>query len=167
MSNAARIVDGIVVEVVELPFRVEIGEDGEPVTLPERLSVAEAFHPDAGFVAASADVITGMRFVGGVFLPPEPQPPPPLSVADYRLAIQAHIDGIVRARNYDSGLTCASYAVSTHPVWAAEAQAFVAWRDAVWGYAFGELAKVEAGERPQPEVAAFLLELPRLIWPAP
>lgn len=76
MTFAARIVDGIVAEVVELPFRVEIGEDGELVTLPERIALAEAFNPDADFVAATADIVVGMRFVDGEFLPPLDSAPP-------------------------------------------------------------------------------------------
>ncbi|MCP4560058.1 MAG: hypothetical protein GY873_07930 [Bosea sp.] len=66
----------------------------------------------------------------------------PLTVDDYRRAIQALIDSQAPGRSYDSGLTCASYVGSTNPVWTAEAQAFVAWRDAVWVYAYAELAKV-------------------------
>ena len=92
--------------------------------------------------------------------------PLPPTIDDYRFAIQALVDETARARNYDSGLTCASYVGSTNPVWAAEATAFTAWRDAVWGYAFTELPKVQSGERPQPTVAAFLDELPAMIWPA-
>jgi hypothetical protein len=76
MNFAARIADGLVVEVVELPFRVEIGENGEPVTLPEHVPIDEAFHPDAGFVVAPADVVVGMRFVDGEFLPPVDSSPP-------------------------------------------------------------------------------------------
>jgi hypothetical protein len=107
-----------------------------------------------------------MRYVGGAFLPSEPAAGPPPALGDYRRAIQAMVDANAQERNYDSGITCASYVVSTNPVWAAEAQAFVAWRDAVWNHAFTELPKVEAGERLQPSVSAFLLELPPLIWPA-
>lgn len=91
--------------------------------------------------------------------------PPPLVIDDYRRAIQAHVDATARARNYDSGITCASYVDSTHPVWAAEARAFVPWRDAVWTHAYTELAKVEAGEREQPTVAQIIDELPAINWP--
>lgn len=98
---------------------------------------------------------------------PEPEPgeePDPLDA--YRLAIQWHIDATARARNYDSGITCASYVSSTVAAWAAEAAAFVAWRDAVWLYAYGEMDKVTNGERPQPGVADLLAELPAMSWPA-
>ena len=84
----------------------------------------------------------------------------------YRLAIQNHVDETARARRYDSGVSFASYVASTDPVWAAEAQAFVAWRDAVWLYAYAELDKVMEGEREAPSVEGFIGELPAIEWPA-
>lgn len=99
--------------------------------------------------------------------PLEPVPEPePVTVDSFRRAIQAHIDATAQARGYDSGVTCASYVGSTIPAWAAEAAAFVAWRDAVWAYAHGELAKVEIGERVQPAVPEIMRELPSTDWPA-
>lgn len=86
--------------------------------------------------------------------------------SDYSRAIQSLIDATAAQRGYASGASCASYLGSTNAAWAAEAQAFVAWRDAVWIHAYAELAKVEAGERPQPAVAAFVEELPPIAWPA-
>lgn len=86
--------------------------------------------------------------------------------ADYSQAIQAHIDGVARSRNYADGVALASYTVSTIPAWAAEAQAFAAWRDAVWAYAYGELAKVMAGERAKPTIDVLIAELPAMVWPA-
>lgn len=84
---------------------------------------------------------------------------------DYRSAIQARIDTTAGERGYDSGVTCASYVGSTNSTWAAEAAALVAWRDAVWSYAYAEMARVQAGERGQPAIAAFLAELPSMTWP--
>lgn len=91
--------------------------------------------------------------------------PQRLQIDDYRRAIQAHVDAAAQARQYDSGITCASYLGSTNSGWAAEATIFVAWRDAVWTYAYTELANVQAGQRGAPTVEAFLAELPPLIWP--
>lgn len=96
--------------------------------------------------------------------PPEPEPP---TLDDYRIAIQTHIDATARQRDYDGGVSCASYVNSTNPQWAAEAQAFVAWRDAVWAHAFTELDKVQQELRAQPTVEEFLLELPMMQWPEP
>ncbi|WP_421565760.1 hypothetical protein [Ochrobactrum sp. EDr1-4] len=84
----------------------------------------------------------------------------------YRLEIQAMIDAKASERQYDSGATLASYVNSTIPEWATEAQAFVAWRDAVWLCALAELDKVQKGEREQPSVADFLAELPVFEWPS-
>ncbi|PJO48916.1 hypothetical protein [Brucella pituitosa] len=83
----------------------------------------------------------------------------------FRLEIQAMIDGKAKERQYDSGATLASYVNSTVELWATEAQAFVAWRDAVWIFALAELDKVQAGERDQPSVEDFLAELPAFEWP--
>ncbi|GGB00798.1 hypothetical protein GCM10011491_31240 [Brucella endophytica] len=86
-------------------------------------------------------------------------------VSTYRAAIQSLIDARAMEKQYDSGATLASYVNSTVPQWAAEANAFVAWRDQVWAYALAELDKVQAGERGQPTVEAFLAELPVFEWP--
>lgn len=120
---------------------------------------AEAGKPDTGAAAVAQWKADGS---------PEPAAfaPPPISINDYRRAIQAHVDMTAQARNYDSGLTCASYVGSTNPEWAQEAAAFVAWRDAVWVYAFAELDKVQSDQRPQPSVAEIIAELPSMAWPS-
>jgi uncharacterized membrane protein YgcG len=91
---------------------------------------------------------------------------PPLSAQDYARAVQEHVDATARGRGYDSGVSLASYVASTITSWAAEAAAFVAWRDAVWAYAYMELAKVQNAERAQPTVAELVAELPVIAWPA-
>lgn len=94
---------------------------------------------------------------------PEPSPP---TITDYENAIQNLVDSTARERQFRDGVTLASYIGSTKPKWAEEAQAFVAWRDNVWFYAYGELAKVQAGQRPQPTVEQFLGEIAPIAWPA-
>ena len=89
----------------------------------------------------------------------------PVSILDYENAIQNLVDGTARERQFRDGVTLASYTASTKPKWAAEAQAFVAWRDNVWFYAYSELAKVQAGQRPQPTVEEFLGEVAPIAWP--
>lgn len=84
---------------------------------------------------------------------------------DYRAAIQSLIDSHAQSRRYDSGNSLATYVSSSNPAWAAEAQAFVNWRDAVWAYAYAEMDKVMAGEREQPSVEDFIGELPQIVWP--
>lgn len=82
----------------------------------------------------------------------------------FRRAVQAHVDATAQTRDYDNGNSIAGYVASTNPIWAAEAQAFVAWRDAVWAYAFAELAKVQNGAREISTVEEFLAELPIINW---
>jgi hypothetical protein len=91
---------------------------------------------------------------------------PPLTEQDYARAVQEHVDATARGRGYDSGVSLASYADSAVPIWAAEAAAFVAWRDAVWTYAYAQLALVQAGERDEPTIEALVGELPAIAWPA-
>lgn len=104
------------------------------------------------------------RLINGAVVPHEPPPRVPTQ-GDYRRAIQGHVDSAAQARQYDTGASCASYAASTIPAWSAEAQAFIAWRDGVWAYAYAEMAKVEAGHRSQPSIEEFLAELPAIAWP--
>ncbi len=84
---------------------------------------------------------------------------------DYSAAIQAHIEATAQQRNYGSSALLASYVTSTVPAWAAEAQAFVAWRDAVWLAAYGLLGAVKAGEIPAPSMAGLVGLLPPITWP--
>lgn len=81
--------------------------------------------------------------------------------------MQSLLDRAAQSRSYENGNSLAGYVASTNPQWAAEAQAFVAWRDAVWLYAYAELDKVMAGQREQPSVEAFIEELPVLEWQKP
>lgn len=86
--------------------------------------------------------------------------------ATFQSAIEAHVDQVARARNFRHADSARGHANSTVPAWKADADAFIAWADDVWLYAFTELAKVEAGERAVPEVEDFLAELPVIEWPA-
>jgi hypothetical protein len=94
--------------------------------------------------------------------PPEPSPP---TITDYENAIQNLVDSTARERQFADGVSLASYVASTKPKWAAEAQAFVAWRDYVWTSAYAELEKVQSGQRPQPTIEQFLDEIAPIAWP--
>jgi hypothetical protein len=91
--------------------------------------------------------------------------PPPLSLDAYRRALVRRIDAVARERSYDNGVSCASYASSTNETWAAEAAAFVSWRDAFWTAAYAALDAVEGGA-PPPTVEALLASMPAMVWPA-
>lgn len=93
-----------------------------------------------------------------------PAPPPP-TISDFAAAVQSHIDDAARSRGYNDSVSLASYVNSILPQWAAEASAFVAWRDAVWIYAHTELSKVQGGLREVPTVAELIEELPAIVWP--
>lgn len=80
--------------------------------------------------------------------------------AAFEGAIQTKIDAVAQSKNYADGTAFAGYVNSNVPQWKTEAQAFIAWRDAVWIYAYAELAKALAGQREIPTVDAFLTELP-------
>lgn len=90
---------------------------------------------------------------------------PPPTLADYEVAIQAHVDATAGQRGYSSGVSCASYAASTVPAFAAEAAAFIAWRDAVWIAVHTRLAEVQGGAA-APTVRGLVADLPAMVWPA-
>jgi hypothetical protein len=58
-------------------------------------------------------------------------------------AIDGHIEARARALNYNSAAHLATYVNSTVPQWSAEAQAFIAWRDACWIAALQMLAEAQ------------------------
>lgn len=95
----------------------------------------------------------------------EPWTPPAPTKEDFRLSIQAHVDAVARARDYNDGNALAGYANSTNAVWAAQSEAFIAWRDRVWEYVHAELEKVVTGLRAAPPVTDFVAELPAIDWP--
>jgi hypothetical protein len=83
----------------------------------------------------------------------------------FQQAVEAHVEATVAERGYSSGASCAGYLNSTIPSWAAEATAFIAWRDAVWAHVFAQMTLVEAGDREEPTVEALVAELPPIVWP--
>lgn len=82
----------------------------------------------------------------------------------YTIAIQNHLDTVVTARNYDGILSLCSYATSKNARFAAEGQAGVEWRDAVWDYAYSYLADVMAGRKNIISVDELIAQLPTIVW---
>jgi hypothetical protein len=102
-------------------------------------------------------------------MPAPPAPAPPTTdeiIAQLTLVVQGYLDAGAQARNYDSVLSATTYAASMNPRFAAEGQATVAWRDAVWVACYAIMQAVLAGQRPVPTPAALISELPVIEWPA-
>lgn len=78
--------------------------------------------------------------------------------------VQLYLDDTVSKRGYYNILTACSYSNSTDPIFAAEGQACVKWRDNVWTKCYDILAEVKAGTREIPTEEELLAELPVLEW---
>ena len=74
-------------------------------------------------------------------------------------AVDDHVEAAAKAKGYNSAAHMASYVASTVEAWAAEATAFVAWRDAVWVAAIAMLNDVEQGVAPPPTSPAEVVAL--------
>jgi hypothetical protein len=88
-------------------------------------------------------------------------------LAGYKAAFDAHLDAVAQQRQYDNRLTIVAYLSSTNPAWAAEAEAFIAWRDACLAKMFELLEKVEASEIQPPTIEGFIRVMPVIEWPEP
>lgn len=86
-------------------------------------------------------------------------------LAQCSMQIMALLDETAKLKQYANALSCASYANSTNTSWAAEAKAFITWRDAVFLYLINIENEVTAGTIPCPTVAAVIAGIPALTWP--
>jgi uncharacterized membrane protein YgcG len=78
-----------------------------------------------------------------------------------RQAVDALVEATAKGKGYNSAAHCASYVASTVDAWAAEAAAFIAWRDAVWLAVFAGMDDPPEDMTPASIVAA----LPQIVWP--
>jgi hypothetical protein len=69
---------------------------------------------------------------------PETVPPPTFEeiLEAVTPGVQQWMDNTARQKGYDSVVSCATYATSGVPEFAADAAAIIAWRDAVWTAAY-------------------------------
>lgn len=147
--RANRISDAL---IAVCPIRsVTIGDDTDPTTW----AVAPAADASPEQIAAAEAVLAAIRSAGTV----------PPTEAEYATAIQAHIDAAAVSRRYTDGVFLATYATSSVPERAAEAAAFIAWRDEVWTFAYAKLAAVTAGTEPVPSIDELIASLPVISWP--
>lgn len=130
----------------------------------------EIEHPHFGwipFTASPDDAEEHGRVIYAAALEMDPAPyvaaPPDMST--FTAAIDAHVEQTARDRQYNGAAHLASYVTSTVPAWAAEAQTFVAWRDAVWLFALAELAAIQSGENSVPSIPDLVASLPEIEWP--
>lgn len=110
----------------------------------------------------------GWLWDGETLKPPAPPPKAPEEIrAEIVAQTQARLDAFAQTRGYDGILSCATYATSTVPKFAAEGQYAVEARDATWSALYAMLDEVLAGTRPLPAGYADVEpELPPLAWPA-
>ena len=160
-ATTGRVLRGLTMNAEEIPYNIEADEgwleipeplpagihyieDGEIVFYGTAPSSAHYFDHDAKAWALDPDALKEA----------------------YRQAVQAHIDATARARDYDSGVSLASYVGDPNATWASEAAAFVAWRSSVWAFVFNWLSEIDAGTQAPPESAeALVAALPEMEWP--
>jgi hypothetical protein len=82
----------------------------------------------------------------------------------YAAAVQNKLNEVSRERDFDSIEDAVSYANSTNTTWAAEAQAAIAWRDAVWAEYYTLADKIKSGEEAIMDVNGFIDSLPVINW---
>lgn len=125
------------------------------------LIVVDALDVLPGLVdGEGADI--GDLWDGQSFTKPTPHAP---TVADFEAALDAHLDAKAHERRYTDRFTCALRAGYTGP-FQAEGIAFAQWMDNCNAYAYQLLSDVQAGNRQPPaSIAAFIEELPDLVWP--
>lgn len=85
--------------------------------------------PDTSWFVLDANNVIGTRDPATVV---PPQPTIQQIIVSLEVAVQDYIDSIAQKKGYDSGISCASYDSSTVASFAADAKAFIAWRDSVW-----------------------------------
>lgn len=98
-----------------------------------------------------------------------PPPPPPLTLeerlAQFSNRVQSMLDAKAREHNYDNIQAACTYTTSRNPKYAAEAQACVEWRDAVWAKYYELQNKIRIGVIPVPAEEELLDSLPQMQWP--
>lgn len=144
---------------------IEEGVWGDDDLALHGLRAAEPFAVPEGKVVTGAEYFSEDGRQQLFAVEDEPEPEPEVLIEQFRATIQAHIDAAAQSRRYENGNSLATYVNSTNAQWSAEAAAFVAWRDAVWAYAYAELDKVLGGLREAPTVEGFIAELPVMEWP--
>lgn len=94
---------------------------------------------------------------------------PTLQLTHMQKQVEREIREIIESkpleRGYDNLMTLTSYTTSSNVQWKAEADAFIAWRDSVFAYAYQTLADIQAELIPLPSLEDFMAGVPSLTWP--
>jgi hypothetical protein len=80
-------------------------------------------------------------------------------------AISRRIISVSKLKGYDNPETLQSYVTSTNPLWRAEANTFIAWRDSVWTYVYAQIALWESEDRTISAADELVGELDDIVWP--
>jgi hypothetical protein len=147
MMRAARIENGIVVDLWEVPSLDCYGELYTLIEAPEWVQLGATWD--------------GTAFVN----PPPPPKTPEEIIAEFTAKVQARLDAFAKTRGYDGILSACTYATSTNPKFAAEGQYCVQARDATWATCYQILNAVQSNQRPVPTWNELEAELPVLQWP--
>ena len=141
-------------------MRNKITKGGIVKTLPATLINADGCEVTVSTVA-QAQVLGWAEFVPSSLPPPLPEDLQAAALAQ----IQDHLDRQAQSIGYDHIVSLCSYAGSTYPKFAAEAQAGIKLRDTAWLLAGEIWAAVSAGQRPMPTPAEIAELLPVLQLP--
>jgi hypothetical protein len=80
--------------------------------------------------------------------------------------IENLLNSTALSKQYGSALSIATYVTSSNPQWAAEAEAFIKWRDDVFVYSIDIQTRVIGGQIPIPTLDEFTAGLPTITWPS-
>ena len=86
-------------------------------------------------------------------------------IASLTKAVQDNLDSIAQQRGYDGILSLCSYTASTDPVFKAEGQVGIEWRDACWRRSYEIMGEVQIGSRVIPSSKELIALLPEIVWP--
>lgn len=139
--------------------------------------VANIIEADAEFAAGlgyDAAIETdsagpGWTWDGDAFAAPAVETPAPTfesMIEQTKARISAWLDEVVQAKGYDNIVSCASYAASTDATFKAEAEAAIAWRDAVYRRGYEILADIPDGVTTTEQVMALLPQPEEYGWAA-
>lgn len=130
------------------------------------MNISEQTHPGEEFYLNCPPEATHIINNEPVTIIPEPIPPTETEIiASLTESVQGKLDSEARTHNYDGILSLCSYATSLDPIFKAEAQAGVKWRDACWIVSYQVMADVKVGTRQIPTSEELLAELPAMVWP--